>query len=778
MLLSHIGLLLAPIFLICDWSGIGFCCNFAAVFEMQHRYLYNFLKGLGILLGFILLCTEVAAQQAPTLPPPAQGGNQIIIDSTDVFYFSSFGPDSLKIRKLLGNVILRQDTAVLYCDSAYQYLDSNFIEAFGRVRIIMNQHLPDSMRRTIAANKLTFDGETKIINFWDNVVLTDKQVVLRTPRLTYYRLQDYAEYLQSGEITSKDNVLTSQKGYYYPKSDMAYFKDKVKLVNPQFVMATDTLGYNTESKVAFFLAPTWVNDSVNSMYTEDGYYDTENDYAFLHQNASIGDTSHTLYADTIQYDQGRDLGKALGHIRMEQLDSSLTVFGNYGEFRSKTEATFVTDSAFALQRLNNDTLFLFADTLSTYKDTLEDKRFFMAYKNSYFITKDMQGVCDSLVYWYDDSLMFFYQSPALWSDQSQITGDTITVRMREGTIDSMSIPSNPLIVTQEDTVGYDQIKGKQLFAKFEAKRLKTMWIFGNSESIYFTKDDKEQYMGMNKARCSDMLIQFKENKPSKILFKEKPEGEFFPIHLVLQEENVLDGFVWRAEERPTRPSWVNPVIFRQAMLRDTLKLRLDALLLELEDLEFEYWALLEDSVFMPPVEETAPDNVPEVPEGGILIDSLAPGVLPVDSQLVDVVVVVDSIPSDTIVKTGKSTVKSPDAPNPALRKLTKEERRKMNFRQRMVAHKKRMKAKKELKTQKKVSKPKLTFRQRWVAFKKKLKHKATKDEIAAKEKAKVDQRRAKLARKAKRMNDKHQEYMKKNGLKKPAAANAEAPHLP
>ncbi len=595
---------------------------------MHSRDLYRLLKNFSILAVVLLLSIGLKAQV--TSPPPQNNGNRITIDSTDVFHFAKFGKDSLRIRKLLGNVCLSQDSTTLYCDSAYQFIDSNYVEAFSNVRIVMNTHMPDSMRRTIKSDRLTFNGNTKIIDFWDHVILKDKDITLTTPRLTYYRIEDFAEYLQGGVIVNDSNTLYSNKGYYYPKDDMAYFKDEVVLVNPDFVLRTDTLGYNTETKVAFFMAPTTVKDSVNDMYTEDGFYDTENDYVLLTQNASIGDTSYTLYGDTIQYDQFKDLGKAMGHVKVVQKDTSMTIFGKYAEFQSKTEASFVTDSAFAVQRMDDDTLYLFADTLSSYKDTVTDKRYFEAYNNAYFFMNELQGVCDSLVYWYDDSLMFFYDRPALWSDASQITGDTIIIQMRGGGIDSMSIPSNPFIITQEDTVGYDQIKGKELHAKFRLKQLQTMWIFGNSESIYFTKDDKEQYLGMNKARCSDMLVDFKDNKPSKILFKDKPEGEFFPIHMVLFKENQLDGFEWRADQRPIYPEWVLAHIAASEGRLDTIRLGLDSLLLTMEDIEYGIYNLSEDSILRKFIQQLA--AVGSEPEGIIGPDGKdQAGNLPIDS---------------------------------------------------------------------------------------------------------------------------------------------------
>lgn len=628
---------------------------------MQRRNPHPFLSRLALLIGACLIAIGGMGQATQPNQPPPQGGNNINIDSTDLFHFAAFGPDSLRIRKLIGNVCLSQDTTKLFCDSAYQFIDSNFVEAFSHVKIIMNAHMPDSMRRVITADRLTFDGDTKIINFWENVVLRDKDVILKTPRLTYYRIEDYAEYLQGGVIENDSNTLTSKRGYYYPKSDMAYFRNDVVLVNPDFTLTTDTLGYNTKTKIAYFMAPTVVKDSVNNMYTEDGYYDTEADFVFLNQHSSIGDTTYTLYADTILYDQGKDLGRAIGHVRVEQKDSSLTVYGKYGEFQSKTEASFVTDSAFAVQRMDDDTLYLFADTLNSYKDTVTDKRYFEAYHQAHFFMREIQGVCDSLVYWYDDSTMFFFNRPALWSDQSQITGDTIIMQLVNGGIDSMSIPSEPYIITREDTVGFDQIRGKHIHAKFLEKKLKKMWVFGNSESIYYTKDDRDEYLGMNKARCSDMVVDFKDNKPSRILFRDKPEGEFFPIHMVIYKEQHLDGFEWRINERPEYPEWVVEYVAKVQGRVDSLELRLDSALLSLEMTEFEILDLLNDSILgqflqTPVATDTAAgeDTLGVASGDTALVDGDTLHISPEDT------ISGPTLPEDTLVAVGDDTLYLPD----------------------------------------------------------------------------------------------------------------------
>ncbi|MEM7040945.1 MAG: OstA-like protein, partial [Bacteroidota bacterium] len=161
------------------------------------------------------------ANVAQNTPPGQEPENRLEIISTKVFRFGHFGKDSIKIRKLLGNVHLRQDTTDFLCDTAYQYIDSNYVEAWSNVRINMKNG------RTITANRLTYNGRTKILNLYGRVVLEDSTVKLETERLTYYRIPDYGYYPTPGKVTTGENILTSERGFYYPSREMAYFKDSV-----------------------------------------------------------------------------------------------------------------------------------------------------------------------------------------------------------------------------------------------------------------------------------------------------------------------------------------------------------------------------------------------------------------------------------------------------------------------------------------------------------------------------------------------------------------------
>ena len=228
------------------------------------------------------------------------------------------------------------------------------------------------------------------------------------------------------------------------------------------------------------------------------------------------------------------------------------VVGDFGRFNRGTNESFITDNAVAIQFMESDTLYMFADTLYSMEDSMGN-RTFRAYNNLSFFMGEMQGVADSLVYQYQDSNIVLYQDPVIWSDESQITGDTIFVQMKYNQPDSMWIGKNGFMVSKEDTVGFNQVKGKEIQAKFKDNALARLHVIGNSESIYFSKNDEGNYEGMNQALSQEMIIMLRDNTAYRIIFLANPEGTFKPIYEVLFQENKLDNMKWRIDERPIRP---------------------------------------------------------------------------------------------------------------------------------------------------------------------------------------------------------------------------------
>jgi hypothetical protein len=53
-----------------------------------------------------------------------------------------------------------------------------------------------------------------------------------------------------------------------------------------------------------------------------------------------------------------------------------------------------------------------------------------------------------------------------------------------------------------------------------------------------------------------LILRFKENKVSEVIFLTKPEANFYPIKQIKPEELRLKGFMWVEEKRPkSKEDW-------------------------------------------------------------------------------------------------------------------------------------------------------------------------------------------------------------------------------
>ena len=196
-----------------------------------------------------------------------------------------------------------------------------------------------------------------------------------------------------------------------------------------------------------------------------------------------------------------------------------------------------------------DTLFLKADTLRYCEmDSSDEVR---AYKNVWIYRSDMQGKCDSLVYFVDDSLARMYHDPVLWSEGSQLTGaDVIEIYIKEKKMDRIFIPERALIISDEGDEQYNQLSGKRSIAYFEKNKLRRVDMSGEATSLYYSKDEKGLLIGFNKANGTEMSIFTKNNKLDKIIMTPDSEGIMYPPDNIPEEEKKLRNFVWREDERP------------------------------------------------------------------------------------------------------------------------------------------------------------------------------------------------------------------------------------
>lgn len=452
--------------------------------------------------------------------------------------------DGKELNRLIGDVILKHDSTIFYCDSAYLYKGTNNFEAFSNVHIIVN----DSVE--IFGDILNYNGNSRIAELFYNVKLIDNKATLTTEHLFYNRNTKIAFYNTGGKIVDKENQLTSVIGYYYTSQKEFFFKDSVVLINPDYIMNSDTLMYNTETETSYFYGPTTIIGDEDSIYCEDGWYDTQFNITRLKKNLFIQHNEQIITGDTIYYDKTKGYSLAINNVVLIDTLQDVVVKGNLAEYQKNKGFAFVTDSALAITIDNNDSLFLHADTLKIVFDTAHKAKILFAYNKAKFYREDIQGLCDSLVYNFKDSTITLYNEPVLWSDSNQLTADSIKIVIANNEIDTMVLFNSSFIISRDDTATFNQIKGKNMVAYFTDNELKKITVDGNSQTIYFVREETGELIGINKAVSSKMLI-FLENKQMKtITYIDFPKETLFPEKDLSPKDIILKGFKWLEEKRP------------------------------------------------------------------------------------------------------------------------------------------------------------------------------------------------------------------------------------
>lgn len=474
----------------------------------------------------------------------AQKASRVEVLNADVFEFLKIGSEQIK--KLKGNCRFKQDNVLLYCDSALLYDLQNKVDAYGKVRIQQGDSL------NLYGDFLFYDGNTKIASFKQNVRVYHNEMVLTTSTLDYDTKNRIATYLNKGKIVDKENVLTSQYGYYYANTADAYFKKDVVLTNPKYVLNSDTLKYNSKTRIATFLGPTTIVSKDDYLYAERGTYNTVTDIAQFTQNPLYKSGSQSLTGDFLYYDRTKGLGRATKNITFIDTAQQLILKGNKANYNRFTETSVVTDKAYVIVLVDNDSLYVSADTLRSFMDKEMKYRTLIAYHDVRAYKSDMQAKCDSIVYTYIDSTMRCYKEPTIWSQGAQMTADFITLELKNGDLHKMNMYNNAFLVMIDslDSTKFDQIRGKDMFGYFVNNELQKLDVQGNGQSIYYAKEEDGDYVGVNKAECSNMILRFKDNKVQKVSFLVKPDATFFPLDQITEDELKLKGFSWRDAIKP------------------------------------------------------------------------------------------------------------------------------------------------------------------------------------------------------------------------------------
>lgn len=177
--------------------------------------------------------------------------------------------------------------------------------------------------------------------------------------------------------------------------------------------------------------------------------------------------------------------------------------------------------------------------------------------------KDMQVVCDSMLYSDLDSLARLFKDPVIYQEITrQYTADSVSLVVKNGGMEKASLMSNAFIAIQEDTSHYNQIKGAEMLAYFDDKgALRRFDVLGGSSALFYLEENNA-LATVNKAESKMLSATFKDGELQRVYYFEQAKNDGYPVVQLRSEELNLKGFSWQPERRPANRYAVTPLSLR------------------------------------------------------------------------------------------------------------------------------------------------------------------------------------------------------------------------
>lgn len=223
--------------------------------------------------------------------------------------------------------------------------------------------------------------------------------------------------------------------------------------------------------------------------------------------------------------------------------------------QSPDSLTVPTDSL----TVPGDSLHVPTDSLSLAPKDSTKISFIYGIRNVKVFRNDMQVACDSLAYTDLDSLIRLYENPIVWNEiKRQYSADSITVIVKNRSIDRASLMSNAFIIVQEDTLSYDQIRGTEMMAYFDSTGvLRRFDSMGGASGVFYIEENGS-LATVNKFESKMLTATLKDGNIQDLNYFDAVKTDAYPVVQMKKDEKILKGFDWQPDKRPKGPEDITP----------------------------------------------------------------------------------------------------------------------------------------------------------------------------------------------------------------------------
>lgn len=515
--------------------------------------------------------------------------------------------------KAIGHVRIIQNRTVLTSDNLDYYIGSSLAEFRGSL-----VQLQDKDRNTLRTRNLDYDtadsvaifrnggsfrdkdgqiiesdigrydAKTKTFRFFRDVNMYTDSVFVKTDDLDFNTETSIAVFGTGTHAWRGDNMLSANAGSYNRAAEVFTFMKNVHLLTLNQEAWSDTLVYERAFNNAEMFGNVELLDTTRNVAAVAGYMqyvDSLERIRMLRDPSVIAvfeqeGTKDTVYVrgDELLYWAVPRCEVSENEVTKSQKRMEELAVDPVAEYRRKAYEAAVSAAEEAKRKREEEDpnfkgsrpkggpyaepIFQVPDSSATAQVDTTDSAlsdstkigFLLGLRNVKVFRKDMQVVCDSLVYNDLDSLVRLYRSPIVWNEiRRQYSADSITVVLKNRALEKASLMSNAFIVVQEDSLCFDQIRGTEMMAYFDSTgTLRRFDSMGGASGLFFL-EEKGAFATVNKFEAKMLSATFIKGNINDLVYYEQVKSDAYPAVQLKKDERILKGFEWQPEKRPKGP---------------------------------------------------------------------------------------------------------------------------------------------------------------------------------------------------------------------------------
>ncbi|MFZ1281978.1 MAG: OstA-like protein, partial [Ignavibacteriaceae bacterium] len=304
-------------------------------------------------------------------------------------------------REVYGNVNILQGNVKITCDKAIHFISRNEAELIG------------------------------------NVICTQDTLTIKTPKGYYYGNISKTESHSGVYLDDKKVILTAENGEYYFDEHRAFFESKVKLYDTTTTLTSDKLTYFQQENRAVAIGDVVIFDGENQ-----------------------------IIADSLEHFRNTKVTFAFSNVRLINLKNNSEIYGEHLEdYREQKYSkidikplfvqvdTTYSENEDGTTTIKLDTLFISSRLMEAYRDTAER---FYAIDSVKILKDEFASKNDLTIYFRKDEKIITEKSdastkqPILWHQNSQLTGDSITIYLDSNKIKQLDVDGTSFMLSQNE----------------------------------------------------------------------------------------------------------------------------------------------------------------------------------------------------------------------------------------------------------------------------------------------------------------------------------------